>query len=480
MKRKLEQQLLDWKERSDHRPLLLRGARQVGKTYLVEAFGRDHFDDYLVVDFERRPDVKRCFQTREPNEILRQLEVLYQRPITPGRTLLFLDEIQECPEALLSLRYFWELLPQLHVIAAGSLMEFLLNDHRYSFPVGRVEFAYLRPLSFQEYLDAAAPFLARRLESFSLESPPLPAEHIELLKWVRRYLFVGGMPAAVAAELARDSLLEAQRIHHLILQAYQNDFGKYASQTRHHYLQLAYQKIPALVGQQLKYSRLDSETRSRDLKQALEMLAQAGLIHIAYATIAAGLPLHAHVREKRLKVFFLDIGLLQTACYVNAQEFWDNDILQINTGMMAEQFVGQELLALDDPHQNRPLLFWQKEGSSHAEVDFVIAAGSTIVSIEVKAGTTGRLQSLRQFLNSHKASPLGVRISEHPLSIRDDVLSIPFYLTSRILDLVPDIPHSKPSAETKKAMKDIKENQDLTRYKDVDDFWVDMGLDPNA
>lgn len=439
MKRKLEQLLIEWKLRPDRRPLLLRGARQVGKSYLVEHFGRDHFSDYVVVDFERRPEFKRCFLTREPQEILQQLEVICQRKIVPGETLLFLDEIQECPEALVSLRYFREILPQLHLIAAGSLMEFLLHDERYSFPVGRVEFAYLRPLSFQEYLIAAAPFLSEKLNTYSLKSPPSLVEHEELLKWVRRYLFIGGMPSAVAAELASHSMLESQRIHHLILQAYESDFGKYASLIQHKYLRLVFQKAPGIVGQHLKYASLDPETRSRELKPAIEMLSRAGLIHVAHATTASGLPLHAHIRENKLKLFFLDVGLLQTACYVNAQEFWNKDLLQINAGMIAEQFVGQELLASDPPFQNRSLLFWQREGSGQAEVDFVVGVGSYVIPIEVKAGSTGMLRSLRAFLDFQKTSTLGVRISGLPLSFYDNILSVPFYLTSKLTKLVSEI-----------------------------------------
>lgn len=439
MKRKLEQLLLEWKEHPDRRPLLLRGARQVGKSFLVEHFGKEHFTDYVVVDFERRPEYKRCFLLHEPMDILNQLEVICQRKIIPGQTLLFLDEIQECPEALVSLRYFRELLPQLHLIAAGSLMEFLLNDERYSFPVGRVEFAYLRPLSFQEYLDATAPLLSQRLDTFSLKSLPTPIEHEELLKWVRRYLFIGGMPSAVAAELNTHSMLESQRIHHLILQAYENDFGKYASQIQHKYLRLIFQKAPALIGHYLKYATLDPEVRSRDLKPAVEMLSRAGLIHVAHATTASGLPLHAHIRENKLKLFFLDVGLLQTACYVDAQEFWDNEILQINAGMIAEQFVGQEILASDFPYQNRSLLFWQKENAGQAEVDFVITVGSQIIPIEVKAGSTGMLRSLRAFLNTQTRSTLGVRISGLPLSLHDGILSVPFYLTSKLQKLISEI-----------------------------------------
>ena len=415
MKRALENELIAWKNRKEHLPLLLRGARQVGKSYLVQHFGRSHFQDIVIVDFERRPDFIRCFLTREPSEILKQIEIVLQQKVVPGQTLLFLDEIQECPDALVSLRYFRELMPELHVIAAGSLMEFLLNDERYSFPVGRVEFLYLRPLSFEEFLRALAPMAAERVQSSTLRSPFLPMEHEELLKWVRKYLFIGGMPSAVQAYLSTQSLLESQKVQQRILQAYESDFGKYASQVQHKHLQMIFQRAPALISQILKYVNIDKEARSRDLKPALALLAQAGLIQQSFATTASGLPLHAHIRDHRFKLFFLDIGLLQTACQVDAQDFFEKEILQINAGMLAEQFVAQELLAYEPPFQNRPLLYWEKEEGGQAEIDFVQAIGSEIIPIEVKAGSTGSLRSLQSFMRL-KNPPLGVRISEHPLS----------------------------------------------------------------
>jgi len=428
MKRLLEQELIEWKNKKEHLPLLLRGARQVGKSYLVESFGKTHFDDVVILDFERRPELKKCFLTREPTEILEQVEVLSQKKVTPGKTLLFFDEIQECPDALVSLRYFKELMPEQHVIAAGSLMEFLLNDEKYSFPVGRVEFLYLRPLSFKEFLMAVAPLLEKHIES-QTQSQVI---HEELLKWVRKYLFIGGMPAAVNAYLETSSLLESQKVHSRILQAYQSDFGKYAKHTQHKYLEMVFNKAPALISQTLKYTSIDPDARSRDLKPAIELLTKAGLFQQMFATTAAGLPLHAHIRDHRFKLLFLDVGLLQTASQVHSQDFLDKEILQINAGAIAEQFVGQELLASDDVYQNRPLLFWEGEGQS--EIDFLITIQSQMTPIEVKAGSTGSLRSLKNFMHLKNLS-LGVRISEHPFSHYDSLMSIPFYLVHTLRKL---------------------------------------------
>ena len=402
MKRTLEAELISWKERGEHLPILLRGARQVGKSYLVEQFGKEHFEDIAVVDFENRPELKGAFSTREPREILTKLEFALRKPIREGRTLLFLDEIQNCPEALIALRYFKEQMPKLHVIAAGSLLEFLLREEDFSFPVGRVEFLYLRPLSFIEYLQAASPFVAKRLLELDLKQPPSELEHTELLKWVRRYLFIGGMPSAVKNSLEQDSLLDSQRVHYRILQAYESDFGKYAKHTQHKYLHMVFQKAPALIAQVLKYRRIDEEVRSRELKPAIELLCHAGLLQRVFATTAAGLPLHAHLKDDRFKLLYLDVGLLQTITKVDANLFFDQEIIQINSGMIAEQFVGQELLAHSPPYQNAPLLFWERINGGLAEVDFIVTVGSEIIPVEVKAGATGTLRSLQSFLTGKK------------------------------------------------------------------------------
>ena len=434
MKRKLEEELVAWKNRAEHLPILLRGARQVGKSYLVDQFGKAHFEDIAIIDLENQPELQQAFSTREPKEILARLEVSLGKPIIPGRSLLFLDEIQLCPEVLTALRYFKEKMPELHVIAAESLLEFLLHDEHFSFPVGRVEFLYLRPLSFLEYLEAASPFLATRIQSFSLKNPPSDLEHQEFLKWVRRYLFIGGMPAAITASLKENSLLECQRVHYRILQAYESDFGKYAKDIQHKYLRIIFQKAPALVSKVIKYRHIDKEARSRDLKPAIDLLCHAGLFQRVLATTAAGLPLHAHIRDDRAKLFYLDVGLLQTATKIDADLFFKDDILQINAGMIAEQFVEQELLSYSPPFQNASILFWEKD-HGEAEVDFVVTVGSEIIPVEVKAGTTGTLRSMHSFLKQKK-SRLGIRIAQQPLFFRDNILSVPFYLIRSLEQLV--------------------------------------------
>ncbi len=438
MKRTLEDELIQWKNRRERLPILLRGARQVGKSYLVEEFGKKYFEDLAVIDFEKDPLLKEIFSVRDPQEILNSLEFVLKKAIKEGKTLLFLDEIQNCPEAIISLRYFKEKLPGLHIIAAGSLLEFLLHDENFSFPVGRVEFLYLHPFSFIEFLEATSPFAAKKIFQYSISTPPTNLEHQEYIKEIRKYLFVGGMPAAIQSSIEEKTLLEAQRVHRRILQAYESDFGKYAKKTQHKYLELIFQKAPTLITQVLKYSRIDNDVRSRDLKPALDLLCQAGLLQKIYATSAAGLPLHSHQKIDKFKLQYLDIGLLQTKTKVDAEFFFQKEILQINAGSLAEQFVGQELLAYAPPYENEPLLFWERNQGGLAEVDFVISFKSYLFPIEVKAGSTGSLRSLQLFLKEKKAL-FGIRISEHPLSFYDNVLSVPFYLLSRLPELIEEV-----------------------------------------
>lgn len=432
MQRSLEKELLFWKNKREHLPILLRGARQVGKSYLIEDFGKRNFENLVKVDFESRLDFKTIFTTtRDPSEILLRLEFLLNTKIIPGKTLLFLDEIQNCPEALIALKYFKENCPSLHVIAAGSLLEFLIHDENFSFPVGRVEFLYLKPFSFLEYLQALFPHKAERLSSFSLKNPPSQAEHEDLLKLIRKFLFVGGMPAAIQVSNEENSLIEATRVHSRILQAYENDFGKYSKISQHRYLQSIFRRSPSFVCQILKYSKLDPDARSRDLKPALELLCYTQLLQKIYHCNASGLPLHAFLKEDRFKLLFLDVGLLQTSTKIDASAFFESEILQLNAGMIAEQFVGQEILAYQESYQNQPLLFWEKYPQGDAEIDYLIEKKGKIIPIEVKSGITGSLKSLHFFLKE-KNLDLGVRISDLPLKKEKNILSIPFYLISQL------------------------------------------------
>jgi len=448
MKRDIEQELLSWKQQKQCMPILLRGARQVGKSFTIEQFGKAYFDNLVVANFELRPELKQCFNTRQPHEILLKLSLMLHQEIIPGRTLLFLDEIQDCPDAIIALRYFKELLPDLHVIGAGSLLEFTLNSPDFRTPVGRVQSLYLKPLSFKEFLSALGYHDLRKLiEATDVSNPITEPVHQELLKWIRYYMALGGMPGVLQDFLSSErisfgnmsrsyDIQKCQAQQTILLNGYRQDFGKYAKHHQVEYVQKVFEKAPGLVGGHVKYSKIDPDTRAQNVKSALSLLEYAGLICPIYSTAASGIPLATLMNEKKFKILFLDIGLMTRTTQVATQLLLDDDIILVNRGAIAEQLVGQELLAYAPYIEEPRLYFWCREKkSSMAEVDFITTVDSTIVPIEVKAGSTGKLKSL-QLLMDEKKLEVGVRVSQNSLSLEGRILSVPFYMIGEISRLV--------------------------------------------
>lgn len=435
MKRSAEKVLSEWKNRTDRKPLLVRGARQIGKTFLIEQFGREQFDSLVTVNFEETKEAKKTFDGElSPALLIRDLSVRLNRPIIPGKTLLFFDEIQACPNALLSMRFFKEQMPELHLIGAGSLLEFIMNDERYSFPVGRIEYLYLRPLSFMEFLEAKGESEALAwIREATPQQPVGAATHAGLLRSTKEYFITGGMPEAVSSFLKTKQFLELDAIHQNLLNTYESDFGKYPKSSQQKFMRLLFGAVPRLIGEHFKYAKVHPHAQSRDYLESLDVLDRTGLLHQVFANAASGLPLAPQKNEKKFKLLFLDIGLLPQAIplIIDAE-----DLTSVNRGMLAEQFVGQELVAYEKPYRRASLYYWEREKSgSEAEVDFVVEVGDTIVPIEVKAGKKGRLRSLRQFMLEKKAS-LGIRLSQAPLSLDDQLLSVPFYMIEEIPRLV--------------------------------------------
>ena len=433
MRRDIEKELILWKAQKEKYPLIIRGARQVGKSYLVETFGKTHFQNNVVVNLEFQPQLKDCFKSLDPSEIINKLQLILGVQIKEDNTLLFLDEIQECPQAIMALRYFKEKMPKLPIIAAGSLLEFVMRSPDFKMPVGRVQFLYLEPMSFSEYLDAAGNQNLREfISDVKLTDSIDDVIHKKLLELLRIYIIVGGMPAALTEYLSSKDLMNCQRIQTALLQTYRSDFGKYAKISQHKYLQKVFDTAPRMAGQRIKYSNIDPDTRSRDLKNALNLLTLAGIVRPIYLTKASGLPLGAQINEQRFKINFLDVGLMQNSCGLQGRLSIEEDFMQINAGSVAEQFVGQELTAYSDRHQQVGLYFWAREKrGSMAEVDYVINIGSDIFPVEVKSGKEGRLKSLRMFIEEKK-SRLGIRFSQDKLSYYDKILSIPLYMVEQL------------------------------------------------
>lgn len=439
MKRDLLISLNEWRTRADHKPLLLRGARQVGKTHLVREFAKEHFENLVEINFELLPQFTSCFTTLDPSDIIAKIESAGKVTITPGKSLLFLDEIQECPQAIMAMRYFYEMLPNLHVIGAGSLLEFALRDANFSMPVGRVSFMFLKPLSFHEFLQAAGyEKLIKRIESATIESPLSEVEHDVALGLIHKYTQLGGMPDVLKTYFNTEHFNEAHITQTEILATYRRDFGKYANITQHKYLQAVFEAAPKHLGEQIKYAKIDRNFRSRELSQAMKDLQDAGIVNRVYSSNASGIPFAATINEKKFKLTFLDVGLAQNASGLTPEIAMNQQIDLINKGNIAEQLVGQELLAYQNPRTESELYFWARDGRSIAEVDYLIRIGELILPIEVKSGQNFKYKSLQLFI-AEKNAPLGIVISSKPLSIQNNVLYLPFYMIKQLPQIISNL-----------------------------------------
>jgi len=442
MQRDLIINLNKWVEDDHRKPLILRGARQVGKSWLVKNLGKQ-FNNFIEINFDRNPELATLFeQTVEPQKLIKLLSNYFDIQIIEGKTLLFLDEIQNCKRAITSLRYFYEEMPNLHVIAAGSLLEFELR--KISIPVGRISFLYVYPLSFGEFLSAIGKDSLRKmiLESEFNKIPEL--FHNQLINFTGIYSFIGGMPEIVQRYIDDGDLRKCMEIQTDILQTYKRDFNKYAKKHQLKYLEKVFTSIPLQTGNKFKFVSVSREYKSKDLFEALDMLCMAGVANIIYHSSSNGIPIHSEIDLKKFKVFFFDIGLAQRILNLDFRPLMLNpDISQINNGAIAELFTAQELTAYSNPREENYLHYWHREAkSSNAEIDFVIEQNGNVIPIEIKSGPVGKMRSLKLFMESKKAV-CGVKISTYPFSFFNNVQSIPFYgieiLSNRFLPGVKTI-----------------------------------------
>ena len=413
MKRFITQNLLAWKDQERRKPLVIRGARQVGKTWSVVDFGRTHFEGAVhVIDLEQHSDWHRIFEANLTTaRILSELEILINARIVPGKDLLFFDEIQSCPRAIMALRYFYEECPELHVIAAGSLLEFAMQD--ISFPVGRIQFLNMAPMSFAEFLLASGKDIAA--ESALSKPAKLPASiHELLLDEVRRYMFIGGMPECVLAYIRNKRMRDAFEVQSELSHAFRQDFSKYAPYADKRCLNAVFASVARSVGRQVKYSHLAEDYTNPTIKKAFDLLCKAQVIRKVSACSPPVLPLGASASERKFKALMVDIGLMQHLSGMPVDvEYARTDLLAIHQGAMAEQFVGQELVAAG----HNELYYWSREAkSSNAEVDFLMVAGGRIHPVEVKSGAAGKLKSMHLLLKSHPDDLKGYVFSCAPYS----------------------------------------------------------------
>jgi hypothetical protein len=447
MKRFSLDYLARWKDKPNRKPLVIRGARQVGKTELVRLFAKEFFDDLVEVNFDANPEKSSLFQSSDILETIRFLEIDLNVTIRPGSTLLFLDEIQAVPELLGKLRYFHEKMPSLHVVCAGSLLDFALAEPTFSVPVGRLEFMHLGPMSFSEYLLAVdRQLLLGYLQDFKLGDTIPQAIHEQLQQGIREFMIVGGMPGVLKTYVnsGKDLALAAEE-QQSIIQTYYLDFAIYQSRVDVRFLQRIFNRIPAQVGQVLKYVSLDRDAKALKVREYLELLQKARLITRVCHSDGYGLPLAAEADGSTFKLLYLDCGLLNAVMGLKLTDFIYEDYVLVNRGAVAEQFIGQHLLYQGLPNEEPGLFYWnrQKQGAG-SEVDFLTSSGSQVLPVEVKAGRTGRLKSLQVFVNE-KHTPLAVRFNSEPPSLHTvptgiagqaprnfELLSLPLYMVDQL------------------------------------------------
>jgi hypothetical protein len=416
--------LRDWVNKPRRKPLLLRGARQVGKTWLVDELGKQEFSNYLKIDFEESPGFRPIFDGElDPQLICSELEIRAGVDIEAGKTLLFFDEIQACPRAIIALRYFYEKMPDLHVVAAGSLLEFVFNE--ISFPVGRIQIMEIQPMNFSEFLLAAGYAKAGEICNSPIAEVS-NATHEFLIEQLRIYWLVGGMPECVDVYSTTKSIKSATEVQDEIIETYRLDFNKYRPKTDISCLMAVFSSVAAHVGTQIKYTGLSSDFTIPTIKKAFESLQMARIASKIKAVGNPGLPLDVQASEKKFKGIFLDIGLMNRSIGLEYNEaFIHRNLIAIYKGQLAEQFVGQEFEAKD----RRQLYYWARDAkNSNAEIDFLEVHNGSFIPVEVKDGPSGRLRSLHLF-REHYHPPYSVVFHSGPTGILKDesIVFLPLY-----------------------------------------------------
>ena len=417
--RLIDSELKAWKNEKKHKPLLLRGARQVGKSSAIKQLAKQ-FDSFIEVNFEKQPQLKEFFTgDLDVKRITSKLSAFYGIPIQPGKTLLFLDEIQMCKEAISSLRFFYEDYSELHVVAAGSLLEFTLNDIP-TFGVGRIRSLFVYPMTFDEFLEATSnKGLIEEKKAASPTHPLMEVFHQKLVELFRMYLMIGGMPESVATWVETGNYLKCQQVQDEIIVSYEDDFAKYNKRVDPTLLRMVVKGVAYQIGEKLIYSRISRDYRSIQIKEALELLKLAGLITPVIHTSANGLPLGAEANDNYVKYLYLDSGLLLRILNMDMGDISEltQQILVgeagelVNKGRLTEMVAGLELMRYQAPSQRHDMYFWMRtEKNSMAEVDYLMIRKMKILPIEIKAGVKGGMKSLFNFIREKNLNT-GIRSS---------------------------------------------------------------------
>lgn len=422
-----------WKNQSKRKPLLLMGARQVGKTFVIKKFGEKEFANTVYLNFEENPRLRTLFDASlDPKVIVKSLSIEMDADIVEGKTLLIFDEVQECPGALNSLKYFCETAPDQHIIAAGSLLGVKLA-HVKGFPVGKVEFLTLYPLSFLEFLEALKETrLKNYIEELTAIDPLPPNLHEKALTHFKEYLFVGGMPEAVLEYATTQNVAKVREIQTAILNAYSLDFIKHAPKEHIMKITQVWNAIPNQLAKENKkfiYSAIREGARAKEFEVALQWLEEAGLIHRTKLISTPKIPLSAYADLNAFKIYLVDVGLLGAMANLSAKTLLhENELFQEFRGAITENYVAQELT-----HSKYALYYWTSEGK--AEVDFIIEQEDLIYPLEVKSGTTSKKKSLKVYQEAYHPRML---LRSSPMNLKKDgeVLNCPLYLLEKLRDLI--------------------------------------------
>lgn len=438
-KRKILEKLEEWENADRHKPLILRGARQVGKTTLVNEFG-SHFENYLYFNMERNENVKLFEMDINIDDLVSMLFASLGKIKKDGKTLIFIDEIQNSPKTIALLRYFYEQRPDLYVVAAGSLLENLI-DVKVSFPVGRVQYLALRPCSFYEFLGAIN---KNDLLAILSQKPELTvAFHEQLMHQFNQYAIIGGMPEAIQQYAETKDVVAIEDVYETLVQAYKDDAEKYVvgnklTDTVRFILSYGW----AFAGETITLGNFaNSGYKSREVGDAFRLLEKAMLLELVYPVSSTQMPVIPETRRMP-KLIWFDTGLVNYQAGIRSEIIGSTDMVDAWRGHIAEQITAQELLALED-RVGQHRAFWAKPNNG-AEVDFVVSHDSRLYPIEVKSGTNSHLRSLQVFIDSSNVD-VAIRIWSKPYSVDDiktvngktfKLVNLPFYLIGRIHDIL--------------------------------------------
>jgi predicted AAA+ superfamily ATPase len=432
--------LHEWKESSTRKPLVLRGARQVGKTVAVRMFGAS-YDHFTELNMEHPDDAALFERSLGAKEIIQAIKLRARIPATTDSWLLFVDEIQACPAAVSMLRYLYEETPDIHVISAGSLLEVALQREHISFPVGRVEFRYLAPMNFEEFLGAIAG--DEMVKAFQRVPSPAYAEQ-ELFTLYHKYALIGGMPEAVAAYARSEDIVAVNQSYESLFTAYLDDIPKYArNATMGRVLRHCLRSAPFNTSKRIRFAGFgDANYGSREVGEALRTLEQVMLISLLYPTVALAHPFVPNAR-KSPRLQWLDTGLLHYVTEVQQEMIGITDLAAEFRGGLLEQLTGQELLASDCMRRHTPRFWVRNKSQSQAEIDFLELHAGVPLPIEVKSGSAGKLRSLHLFMDSCPSAKIAVRLYRGPFMAQEagqtrryKLLNIPYYHAARIGEYV--------------------------------------------